>query len=76
MGGAIVAQSPAVRRRGTRIVIRLPAAQAPPLNAIDQFFGAAARFSGAYDANRWRIVGTLVAKPAPAPIGVELSPPC
>src|SRR5277367_2831424 len=28
MGGAIVAQSPAVRRRGTRIVIRLPAAQA------------------------------------------------
>jgi two-component system, OmpR family, sensor histidine kinase KdpD len=30
MGGAIVAQSPAVRRRGTRIVIRLPAAQATP----------------------------------------------
>ena len=29
MGGAIVAQSPAVRRRGTRIVIRLPAAEAP-----------------------------------------------
>ena len=28
MGGAIVAQSPAVRRRGTRIVMRLPAAQA------------------------------------------------
>jgi two-component system sensor histidine kinase KdpD len=28
MGGAIVAQSPAVRRRGTRIVVRLPAAQA------------------------------------------------
>jgi two-component system, OmpR family, sensor histidine kinase KdpD len=28
MGGAIVAQSPAVRRRGTRIVIRLPGAQA------------------------------------------------
>ncbi|HEY1452958.1 MAG TPA: sensor histidine kinase KdpD [Roseiarcus sp.] len=27
MGGAIVAQSPAVRRRGTRIVVRLPAAQ-------------------------------------------------
>ena len=30
MGGAIVAQSPAVRRRGTRIVVRLPAAQATP----------------------------------------------
>jgi two-component system, OmpR family, sensor histidine kinase KdpD len=30
MGGAIVAQSPAVRRRGTRIVVRLPAAQAAP----------------------------------------------
>jgi two-component system, OmpR family, sensor histidine kinase KdpD len=30
MGGSIVAQSPAVRRRGTRIVIRLPAAQATP----------------------------------------------
>jgi two-component system, OmpR family, sensor histidine kinase KdpD len=28
MGGTIVAQSPAVRRRGTRIVVRLPAAQA------------------------------------------------
>ena len=28
MGGTIVAQSPAVRRRGTRIVMRLPAAQA------------------------------------------------
>jgi two-component system sensor histidine kinase KdpD len=28
MGGTIVAQSPAVRRRGTRIVIRLPGAQA------------------------------------------------
>jgi two-component system sensor histidine kinase KdpD len=28
MGGAIVAQSPAVRRRGTRIVMRFPAAQA------------------------------------------------
>jgi two-component system, OmpR family, sensor histidine kinase KdpD len=28
MGGTIVAQSPAVRRRGTRFVIRLPAAQA------------------------------------------------
>jgi two-component system sensor histidine kinase KdpD len=27
MGGTIVAQSPAVRRRGTRIVIRLPAAE-------------------------------------------------
>ena len=27
MGGTIVAQSPAVRRRGTRIVIRLPGAQ-------------------------------------------------
>ena len=31
MGGAIVAQSPAVRRRGTRIVVRLPAAQATPV---------------------------------------------
>jgi two-component system sensor histidine kinase KdpD len=31
MGGAIVAQSPAVRRRGTRIVVRLPAVQATPL---------------------------------------------
>ena len=30
MGGTIVAQSPAVRRRGTRIVVRLPAAQATP----------------------------------------------
>jgi two-component system, OmpR family, sensor histidine kinase KdpD len=30
MGGAIVAQSPAVRRRGTRIVVRLPAAQVTP----------------------------------------------
>ena len=28
MGGTIVAQSPAVRRRGTRFVVRLPAAQA------------------------------------------------
>jgi two-component system, OmpR family, sensor histidine kinase KdpD len=27
MGGAIVAQSPAVRRRGTRFVVRLPVAQ-------------------------------------------------
>jgi two-component system sensor histidine kinase KdpD len=31
MGGTIVAQSPAVRRRGTRFVIRLPAAQAAPI---------------------------------------------
>jgi len=31
MGGAIVAQSPAVRRRGTRIVVRLPVAQAKPI---------------------------------------------
>lgn len=31
MGGTIIAQSPAVRRRGTRIVIRLPAGEpAPP----------------------------------------------
>src|SRR5271168_2331916 len=30
MGGTIVAQSPAVRRRGTRIVMRLPAARAMP----------------------------------------------
>ena len=30
MGGAIVAQSPAVRRRGARFVVRLPAAQASP----------------------------------------------
>ena len=29
MGGTIVAQSPAVRRRGTRIVVRLPAAGPP-----------------------------------------------
>ena len=31
MGGTIVAQSPAVRRRGTRFVVRLPAAQATPI---------------------------------------------
>ncbi len=31
MGGAIMAQSPAVRRRGTRIVVRLPADQATPV---------------------------------------------
>jgi light-regulated signal transduction histidine kinase (bacteriophytochrome) len=31
MGRAIVAQSPAVRRRGTRIVVRLPAVQATPM---------------------------------------------
>ena len=31
MGGAIMAQSPAVRRRGTRIVVRLPAVQATPM---------------------------------------------
>jgi two-component system sensor histidine kinase KdpD len=30
MGGAIVAQSPAVRRRGTRFVVRLPVAQGTP----------------------------------------------
>ena len=30
MGGSIAAQSPAVRRRGTRIVIRLPAAEPAP----------------------------------------------
>jgi two-component system sensor histidine kinase KdpD len=30
MGGTITAQSPAIRRRGTRMVIRLPAADAPP----------------------------------------------
>ena len=30
MGGTIVAQSPAVRRRGTRFVVRLPAAQRTP----------------------------------------------
>ena len=30
MGGTIVAQSPAVRRRGTRFVVRLPAAQGTP----------------------------------------------
>ena len=30
MGGTIVAQSPAVRRRGARFVVRLPAAQAQP----------------------------------------------
>ncbi len=30
MGGAIAAQSPAVRRRGTRIVIRLPVADLSP----------------------------------------------
>ncbi|HMN70309.1 MAG TPA: sensor histidine kinase KdpD [Rhodoblastus sp.] len=29
MGGAIIAQSPAVRRRGTRIVVRLPAGGSP-----------------------------------------------
>ena len=33
MGGTIVAQSPAVRRRGTRIVVRLPAAQATPITS-------------------------------------------
>jgi K+-sensing histidine kinase KdpD len=31
MGGAIMAQSPAVRRRGTRIVVRLPADRATPV---------------------------------------------
>ena len=31
MGGTIVAQSPAVKRRGTRIVIRPPGAQAKQL---------------------------------------------
>jgi two-component system sensor histidine kinase KdpD len=31
MGGAIVAQSPAVRRRGARFVVRLPVAQATPI---------------------------------------------
>lgn len=31
MGGRILAQSPAARRRGTRIVVRLPAARPPPL---------------------------------------------
>jgi two-component system, OmpR family, sensor histidine kinase KdpD len=31
MGGSIVAQSPAVRRRGTRFVVRLPVAQAAPI---------------------------------------------
>ena len=30
MGGSIEAQSPAIRRRGTRIVIRLPAAEVNP----------------------------------------------
>jgi two-component system sensor histidine kinase KdpD len=30
MGGTIVAQSPAARRRGTRMLIRLPAAPQPP----------------------------------------------
>ena len=29
MGGTIIAQSPAIRRRGTRIIIRLPAAEIP-----------------------------------------------
>ena len=33
MGGTIVAQSPAVRRRGTRIVIRLPGAQAKTIES-------------------------------------------
>ena len=33
MGGTIVAQSPAVRRRGTRIVIRLPAAEPTAIEA-------------------------------------------
>jgi len=31
MGGTIVAQSPAVRRRGTRFVVRLPVAEATPI---------------------------------------------
>jgi two-component system sensor histidine kinase KdpD len=31
MGGAIVAQSPAVRRRGTRFVVRLPVAHTIPI---------------------------------------------
>ncbi|MDE2363715.1 MAG: sensor histidine kinase KdpD [Hyphomicrobiales bacterium] len=31
MGGVIIAQSPAARRRGTRIVVRLPAVEPPPL---------------------------------------------
>ena len=30
MGGTIVAQSPALRRRGARMIIRIPAAEAPP----------------------------------------------
>lgn len=33
MGGTIVAQSPAIRRRGTRIVLRFPAAVSPALEA-------------------------------------------
>ena len=33
MGGTIVAQSPAVRRRGTRIVVRLPGAEPTPIEA-------------------------------------------
>ena len=32
MGGTIIAQSPAARRRGTRIVVRLPAAEPPLLS--------------------------------------------
>jgi two-component system sensor histidine kinase KdpD len=32
MGGTIVAQSPAIRRRGTRIVIRIPAAEPPAIS--------------------------------------------
>ena len=33
MGGTITAESPAVRRRGTRMVVRLPAAELPPAEA-------------------------------------------
>jgi two-component system sensor histidine kinase KdpD len=34
MGGTIKAESPAARRRGTRIVVRLPAAELPASDRV------------------------------------------
>ena len=48
-------------RRSTPMINSL----APPLD-----------FPAPTHANRWRIAGTLVAKSTPAPVGVELPPPC
>ncbi len=38
MGGTIKAESPALRRRGTRLVVRLPAAELPPGDPADNAF--------------------------------------